>query len=93
MILRILYHTQFGILELDQTHWPLNGYLPFRSCFQLYFLSIWEVKTAKELKGLVNICITGLCNLEMVLQENCLFSLVFCNEQVSPSISHKTVPC
>lgn len=55
---------KFGIGPI---HWPLSGYLPFRSCFQLYFISIWEVKTAKELKGLINVCITGLCNLGMVL--------------------------
>ena len=45
---------------------PLSYYLPFRSCFPNIFVLIWEVRTSKELKSLIN-CVIGLCSLKWFL--------------------------
>ena len=74
----------FGI---GPTYWPLSATSYSEVASQIDFVSIWKVRIGKELKGFINCLYDGLVFFKMVLQKIALISLIFCNEQVTPSFS------
>ena len=83
--------SQLGTLELNQFIglWAVTFHLEVT--FQLCFVSIWEVKTAEKLKGLINVCIIGLCSLKWFFK-NLPLSFWFSAMNKWLLVPHKMMP-